>query len=76
MLRAQYAAAVRLAAIVARRCVRFAELQPRALFAAALTAACVSPPPPQAQRQPRHWARSMGLHVGAHVCSARVHDVY
>jgi hypothetical protein len=36
----------------------------------------VSPPPPQAQRQPRHWARSMGLHVGAHVCSARVHDVY
>ena len=52
MLRAQYAAAVRLAAVAVRRCDRFPELQPRSLFAAALTAACVSPTPQQAQRQP------------------------
>ena len=72
MLRAQYAAAVRLAAVAVRRCDRFPELQPRSLFAAALTAACVSPTPQQAQRQPRRWASSTGWHVRAWLRFTRV----
>ena len=55
-LRTQRAAAVRLATVAARRCDRFAELQPRALFAAALTAAC----------RRRHRSRHSGSHGIGH----------
>ena len=72
VLRAQYAAAVRLAAVAVRTYDRFPELQPRSLFAAALTAACVSPTPQQAQRQPRRWASSTGWHVRASLRFTRV----